>query len=198
MKSVTASLANCPANYPNDTVIAVLNEFSTICTDLGYPAPNFLNVSIVSSPAPSSPGSTTSIAIKSFSIISGTSMSISVATVFSGIYSTRLKLTELLGTTSTTIGGQLQTSGLSSGAIGGIVGGVVGGVLLISMGVVLYFMRHRRKESPARVSTVMEYPNDSNQKTNLAIHPSEDIAVRARLHGPNDDGTPIASGRLAS
>lgn len=88
---------------------------------------------------------------------------------------------------------------MSSGAIGGIVGGIVGGVLLISMGVVLYFMRHRRKESPARVSTVMEYPNELNQKTNLEIHPSEDIAViGGRLHYPNDDGTPIASGRLAS
>ena len=43
--SVSASLAACPASYPNDTVSAVLTEFTIICTSLGYPAPNFSTTS---------------------------------------------------------------------------------------------------------------------------------------------------------
>jgi hypothetical protein len=39
--SVSASLANCPTNYPNSTLSSVLVEFSVICNALGFPAPKF-------------------------------------------------------------------------------------------------------------------------------------------------------------
>src|SRR5271170_2647422 len=41
----SASLANCPSNYPNSTLSSTLAEFDNICFALGFPQPTFSSVS---------------------------------------------------------------------------------------------------------------------------------------------------------
>lgn len=128
VSAASASLANCPSNYPNSTLNSVLTEFSSICVALGFPAPNFSTASGTSATSSLSHLSTGAVTTSytstlsnsetSFSSISG-STPISVTTILQGISLPSRKFIRLLGGTPTTILESQHGSGLSSGAVGG-------------------------------------------------------------------------------
>lgn len=180
VSSASASLLNCPSNYPNSTLSSVLIEFSTICVALGFTPPNF------------------SMALETSSTLSSTSSSAILHSTSSSTTLPSTSSSEILGGTPVTVVEQHHGSGLSTGAVGGIVGGILGILLLISVAITFYLLRRRNRASPPSlpnppIAAAVEKTNDSIQAENLERDQSEDIILGGRLRYPNDEAV---GGRL--
>lgn len=194
--NAAASLANCPRNYPNNTLASVQAEFSNICVLLGYPAPHFALASgEIDTTAASTIVPTVPTEIPTSSTTSSlTRPTLSISTNYAATTTLETVLPTSSTATSASIAGRM---GLSQGEVGAIVGGILGFVLLSAIVVMLYLWRRRGKVKNHNSSKVTIHQKGPIQDlTSLARNVDQEVGLGGRLRYPNNAKFVDIGGRL--